>query len=187
MRSLTLSDSRPNKTMIPIPDYLRQSPAYFHMRILVGPGAMLTPRFAATKGITHVINCAYDNDSPEWFRIQHPSRYICLNAHDTQYHNILDWYPLFEAYLHTFLRQGNGVVYVHCQAGMNRSGFLALAYICKNFHMEIHQTMYTLQRQRPCLFQNPIYMNQVKSFINGCVPSEKDTRHSNERINDGDA
>ncbi len=187
MRPLTLSDSPGKRTMLPLPDHLRQPPAYFHMRILVGPGAILTPRFAAARGITHVINCAYDNDSPEWFRSAYPSRYICLNAHDTHQHNILDWYPLFEAYLHTFLRQGNGVVYVHCQAGMNRSGFLALAYICKNFHMEIEQTIYALQRQRPCLFQNPIYRNQVKSFINGCLQSEKDTRHNEQRINDGNA
>lgn len=187
VRSLTLSDSRVIKTMIPVPDHLRQPPAYFHMRILVGPGALLTPRFAAARGITHVINCAYDEDSPTWFRTAYPKQYICMNAHDTPYHNILDWYPLFEAYLNTFLRQGNGVVYVHCQAGMNRSGFLALAYICKNFHMEIQSSIHALQRQRPCLFQNPIYMNQVKTFINGCVQSEKNTRHDDKRIDNGNA
>jgi hypothetical protein len=115
------------------PDYLRQPPAWFSSRILVGPGAYLTPSFVNKHRITHVINCAHDVFSPEWWRKTYPARYVALYAIDSLEHNILDWFAAFESMMLQFLREGSGVVYVHCQAGMNRSGFLALAYVCKNY------------------------------------------------------
>ena len=156
-----------------IPTYLKDPPAWFHTRVLVGAGAMLSPRFASYHGITHVVNCAFDMDSPVWFRTAHPDKYACMKAQDTLKHNILDWYPLFEKTLKSFLREGNGVVYVHCQAGMNRSGFLALTYICKNFGIDLNYAVPLLKRQRPCLFQNSVYMGQVKEFIYGRVQSQE--------------
>lgn len=161
------------------PDHLRQPAAWFHTRLLVGPGAYVTPRFVSQHNITHVINCASDNDCPAWYRMASPDTYACMNAMDTAYHNILDWYPHFERTLHAFLRHGTGVIYVHCQAGMNRSGFLALTYLCKNFHMDPEVMIPILQRQRPCLFGNTVYRNQVKEFIYGRLSSEENTRDSN--------
>ena len=99
--------------LVPVPDYLRQPPAYFHPRILVGPGAVLTPPFVRRYGISHVINCAFPQDSPSWFQAVSPTRYVCLRAHDSPAHNILTWYPLFEETLQRFLRATpDGVVYV---------------------------------------------------------------------------
>lgn len=158
-----------------MPEYLRHPPAYFHTRILVGPGAFLTPYFATRHNITHVINCAFDSDCPDWWKRQYPSRYTCIGAIDSPHHNILDWYPTFEEALRTFLREGTGVVYVHCQAGMNRSASLALAYVLKNFRQPMETFIPTVHRQRPCMFQNRVFMNQVKDFINGCLQGEKDS------------
>jgi hypothetical protein len=152
-----------------IPDYLKLPPAYFHPRVLVGAGAMLTPAFAHTHRITHVINCAFDEDSPSWWRMLSPEKYKVLNAIDSVRVNILDWYPVFEETLHAFLRDGEGCVYVHCQAGINRSGFLALAYSCKNLGMDFDTLVASVKRQRSCILQNPVFMNQTKEFINGRV------------------
>lgn len=169
-----------------VPDYLRQPPAWFHTRILVGPGAFLTPRFVAENQIGHVINCAGDDDSPQWFRKKYPHNYVCLNAIDNVYVDILYWYPTFETMMLNFLRQGNGVVYVHCQAGMNRSGSLALAYVCKHYHLPFDEMVKAVRSQRSVLLQNLVFMNQVKEFINGRVPSEKDTRVDSDGSDDGD-
>lgn len=156
--------------LVPVPDYLRYPPAYFHTRILVGPGGFLTPRFVFERGISHVINCAFPEDSPAWYRTKFPMRYRCLGAPDTTQHRILDWYPAFEAILQTFLREtSGGVVYVHCQAGINRSAFLALTYVCTKFHMDGEIMLEAFKRQRPCLFQNAVYKEQVLTFINGCL------------------
>ena len=160
--------------LVPVPDYLRQPPAYFHTRILVGPGAYLTPKFAYERGISHVINCAFPGDSPEWFQLRYPHQYTCLSAPDTLKHRILDWYPAFEQAMFSYLRSpGGGVVYVHCQAGMNRSAFLALTYVCHRFHMDGETMIESFQRQRPCMFQNSVYRGQVLNFLNGRVPGSE--------------
>lgn len=156
-------------------DYLRQAPAWFYSRILVGAGPMLTPAFARKYNITHVINCADESACPPWFRKTNPKKYKCLNAIDSPFTNILSWYPLFEATLHQFLKEGTGNVFVHCQCGINRSGFLALTYVCKNFGLAMQQLMEATRRQRPILFQNTVFMSQVEEFINGRVPSTQNT------------
>ncbi len=171
---------------IPLPDYLRQPPAWFHTRILVGPGSILTPRFVANHRITHVMNCAFEMDSPDWFKKTYSDKYVCIEAYDSPVHNILLWYPKFESYMKRFLRESSGVVYVHCQAGMNRSAFLALAYVCKHFSMNPEDMIPILQRQRPCMFQNVVYRNQVKDFINGYLQSTQDSGNIDQRNNIGD-
>jgi hypothetical protein len=157
------------QTILFSPNYLRESPAFFHPRILVGPGAFLTPYFAQKHDITHVINCAHDDFSPYWWRETYPTKYKLIEAIDDVNVNILDWYPMFESTLQSFLREGNGVVYVHCQAGMNRSASLALAYTCKKLGMEFDALVASVRQQRPCILQNPVFMNQVKEFVNGRV------------------
>ena len=165
--------------LAPVPDYLRQPPAYFHTRILVGPGAFLTPKFVYELGISHVINCAYPGDSPEWFQTRYPHQYTCLRAEDTSRHRILDWYLAFEQAMFSYLRSpGGGVVYVHCQAGMNRSAFLALTYVCDRFHMDGQTMLEAFKRQRPCMFQNQVYRGQVLNFLNGRVPGSENPRGS---------
>lgn len=175
--------------MYPIcpPDFMRQPAAWFHTRILVGPGAFLTREFIHSNRITHVINCAMPYDSPIWFRIAFPKHYECIEAIDSVHHNILDWYPKFEETMLRFLREGTGIVYVHCQAGMNRSGSLALTYVCKQFHLDIDEMIVAVRRQRPILLQNSIFMNQVREFINGCIQSEKNTRLDVDRVHDRDS
>ena len=170
-----------------VPDYLRYPAAWFYPRILVGPGAFLTQRFAAEMNITHVINCASDGDCPEWFPERFHEKYVCLNAIDSPFTDILIWYPKFEEKLHEFLRSGSGVVYVHCQAGMNRSGSLALAYVCKNFHLPFEDVLLAVKKQRPVLLQNLVFMNQVREFINGCIQSQKNTRLDVDRVHDGNS
>ena len=153
------------------PDYMRQPPAYFYPRILVGAGEMLTVEFARRYNITHVINCAMNEDSPDWWRSAYPNKYIVLNAQDSLWVNILDWYPRFEETMHRFLREGNGTVFVHCQAGMNRSASLALAYSCACLGMEFDTMVAAARRQRPCVLKNQVFMNQVKNFVNGRLQS----------------
>lgn len=159
-----------------MPDYLRQPPAWFHTRILVGAGSFLRPSFVHRHKITHVINCAFQEDSPLWFREVNPNRYACLEATDTIESNLYTWFPKFEETMHRFLREGNGTVYVHCQAGINRSAFLTLLYVIKNFNIDPVAAVESTRKQRPCMFTNPAFRRQVEEFINGRVSSEKNPR-----------
>jgi protein-tyrosine phosphatase len=74
-----------------------------------------------------------------------------------------------------FLREGNGTVYVHCQAGINRSASLALLYVLKNFDVEPISLIQSVRKQRPCMFSNPTFRRQIEEFINGRVPSTKNS------------
>lgn len=186
MRALKLTGT-PRRNLMFAPDFLRQPPAWFSSRILVGPGARLSPNFVRENRISHVINCAQDEFCPDWWKRTHPGRYVVINAIDSLQHNILDWYPMFEDALRGFLREGSvhGVVYVHCHAGMNRSASLALAYVCKNYALPIEPVVTAVRRQRPCILQNPVFMTQVKAFIeDGRVPSSQNQRLDVDRVHD---
>jgi hypothetical protein len=60
---------------------------------------------------------------------------------------------------------------------MNRSGFLGLAYVCAHFNLPLDTVVQATKSQRPILFQNVVFMNQVKNFINGHIQSSQNTRH----------
>lgn len=162
-------------SLLVMPEYLKQPPAWFHTRILVGAGSFLRPAFARQHNITHVINCAFPEDSPLWFREVNPTRYMCLEAIDDVQSDLYTWFPKFEETMKQFLREGNGTVYVHCQAGINRSAFLALLYVLKNFDVEPFALIQSVRKQRPCMFTNPTFRRQVEEFINGRVPCEKNS------------
>lgn len=140
-------------------------PAYIHPRILFGSGFILTPDFVKKHNITHVINCAFDIDCPAWFQTEFPSNYKCLNAEDDIKVNILDWYPEFERTMHSFLREeGSKNVYVHCQCGINRSGFLCLAFMCNRLSIDFNTAVKSILSQRPCALTNPSFFEIVYGF-----------------------
>jgi hypothetical protein len=146
---------------------LLDPPALFHPNIIVGPGSMMTSSFVGKNNITHVINCAFPEHSPNWFRDRYPDKYACIEAVDSSDVSILDWYPQFKEILDRFLRDPSSRrVYVHCQMGMNRSGFLTLLYVCETFGYALKDVILATMRQRPCLYQNPKFLKDVSDHLN---------------------
>jgi hypothetical protein len=141
------------------------SPAKIHPKIIFGAGIHLTPTFVLKQNITHVINCAYDEHSPFWFRRDNPDKYVCLQAIDSDASNITFWYPKFEETLSKFLQQENSIVFVHCQCGINRSAFLTLMYVCDVFNYAIGIAERSIIRQRPCALTNSAFRKQVYDAI----------------------
>jgi hypothetical protein len=142
--------------------YKVDPPALIHPNIMIGAGEMLTPAFQAKYKITHVINCAFEQDSPSWFKEKFSKNYFCVGAFDSYDVNILDWYPAFKTTLRTFLQDPTcGRVFVHCQCGINRSMFLALMYVCDVFKFPFAKTETSLIRQRPCCMTNTVFRQQV--------------------------
>jgi hypothetical protein len=142
--------------------YQRDPPALFHPNILVGAGEMLTPEFIKKWGITHVINCAQEQDSPSWFKEANPDKYYCINAIDSLHANILQWYPEFKSILKLYLQDPTSIkIFVHCQCGINRSAFLSLMYVCDVFKFPYESTELSILRQRPCALTNSSFRKQV--------------------------
>jgi hypothetical protein len=136
-------------------------------RILLGPGLHLTPRFVHTHNITHIVNCAEKSACPAWASSNvGPTRYISLDAKDEfGYPLIKDHYSTFEVVMDTFLRDPScRCVYVHCQAGMNRSATLLAAYLHKRFGIPLEKVVEVMARQRPCIMTNPTFVAQLEEF-----------------------
>ena len=136
-----------------------------HPRIIVGAGNQLNVENMNKYNIEYVVNCSFDEFSPEWFRINFPYNYICIKAYDDEESNITDWYNLFEYYMNTFMNEGKGTIFVHCHLGMNRSAFLALVYVCLKFDYNMESTIKTMLITRPCVFMNKRYRKQVVEYI----------------------
>lgn len=143
---------------------MNQPPVRVYPNILLGAGHMLTPTFAAKHGITHVINCAFPEDSPLWFRKAHPDNYACMAAYDSVNVKILDWYPRFEDLMRHFLRESKGTVFVHCQAGINRSAYLLLFFMTKNFGHDFGKLVRQVRMFRT-VCTNPAFMKEVSLVL----------------------
>lgn len=162
MRSIRFQGGRIRYAMSRSRGWMVDPPAYIHPRILFGSGMALTPEFVQKHSITHVLNCAFDQDCPTWFRQESPKNYRCLNAIDSLDVNILDWYNSFETTITAFLRDDDCKnIYVHCQCGINRSGFLCLNFMVKKMKLDLDSSIKTILRQRPCALTNSSFRSQV--------------------------
>ena len=132
-------------------------------RIYIGDGLRLTYAFMERNMLTHVINCA--DETACRIRLP-PERYVCLNAIDSTEVQLFDtWYPEFKITMDRYLQDPTcRNVYVHCQAGINRSAFLAAGYIIKTFGIPIDRCVQKIIHQRPCALTNPAFADQLKLF-----------------------
>lgn len=143
--------------------YLYDPIAAVFDRILLGPGLHITPQFIRLYSITHIINCADDLECPNWAKNHN---YTCLNAVDSESTDIIkDFYPKFEETMDSYLRDPTcSNVYVHCQAGVNRSATLAIAYVHKRFGIPMLKLIESTVRQRPCILTNTAFQRQLLEF-----------------------
>jgi hypothetical protein len=137
--------------------------AFIFSRILVGDVLRLTESFTNNLKITHIINCA----GPKFNRILVPTEnFECIDAIDSESVKLFDtWYPKFKETMDRFLRDPKCInIYVHCQAGINRSAFLAIGYVVKTFGVPLERCVEKLARQRPCVLTNKAFLAQLKDF-----------------------
>ena len=145
--------------------FLHDRIALVYPRILLGPGGM-SPTFIKTQNITHVLNCAEENACPPALSAHLGARgYACMDARDDET-NILDsHYARFETAMDRFLRDPScRNVYVHCQAGMNRSATLVIAYLVRRFRAPLHGVVEHVARQRPCILTNVHFQEYLCKF-----------------------
>lgn len=131
--------------------------------IIIGDANRLTPLFMKSFDITHVINCADHEVCP--LKIPE-TRYACIGAEDTEkVHLFKSWYTKFRNAMDRFLKDPEcSNIYVHCQAGINRSAFLVAAYMHDRFKVPIQRCVERIVRQRPCVMTNPVFLKQLEEF-----------------------
>lgn len=140
--------------------------AIVYPRVLLGPGCYLNPVFVNLHNITHIINCADDNACPRWAKRWVGHNYLCINAIDhPEYKIIENCYKLFSTVMDMFLRDPScRNVYIHCQAGINRSACLILAYIHNRFRIPLETILDMTAKQRPCILTNTGFQKQLLEF-----------------------
>ena len=140
--------------------------ARVHSRIIVGAAHDFGILLMARYGVTHVVNCAEDWFGNKNFKASHPEKYECINAIDSEKEDITKWYTKFEETMNKFMADPLcGVIYVHCQCGINRSAFLTLIYLCIKFGYAPETIGKSMIIQRPCVFTNKVFMSQAVEYI----------------------
>ena len=78
---------------------------------------------------------------------------------------VTDFMPAFEAAMDAYLRDPVCKnIYVHCQAGMNRSATLVVAYVFKRFRVDFAYLINHVARQRPCVMTNLHFQDYLVKF-----------------------
>lgn len=144
--------------------WMNDNPAYIHPRILFGPGIFIDEEFVDKHKIKYVINCTAKEETPKWFLTKYPKNFACMPFPDTLETDIIAYYPSFELILNNFLKS-DGVVYIHCQCGINRSGFMSVLYACIRLHYQYDDVIKSVLIQRPSALTNPRFKKDVYEYI----------------------
>ena len=140
--------------------------ARVHTRIYMGSSKSIDLFTFSRLNITHVVNCAEDWISNKWYLNEFPEKYTCIGALDHRTEDITKWYPAFESTMNNFLADEDCKnIYVHCECGINRSGFLLLIYLCIKFGMSPEAVATNILKQRPCALTNPSFRIQAIDYI----------------------
>lgn len=148
---------------------------------LVLPGLFLGSCKHATKskvlkfGFTHILNCASSSSSSsrcgkgglveaEQLGLSSAGHYLALDAQDSPTFPILKvfWEDAF-----TFLtkaQQNGGTTLIHCQAGVNRSAALAVAFVMVTTRMSLLQAVRHVFQQRPFILTNEFFHKELVEF-----------------------
>jgi len=112
-------------------------------------------------GVTHVLNCAGGSiiTGPELYHAKGIG-YSEFSAEDTQGYNIMEHYGELMA-LADQVTATQGRLFVHCQAGVNRSGTLCLAYHCERSGMPLLDSARHCKARRGRICTNPAFQYQV--------------------------
>ena len=150
--------------------YIHDPIARVYPRILLGAGFYLLPNFVNGQQITHVINCADDSACPSALKVYLGKNYTCLTAMDDETNIIAKHYDAFERAMDAYLRDpACKNVYVHCQAGMNRSATLVVAYVVKRFRVQLLYLINPVARQRPCIMTNLHVQEYLVKFASDLI------------------
>lgn len=134
-------------------------------KIMVGPGSFLTPIFVGMRQISHVINVSVSDAAPQWVQKSFGDRYSFIPCDDSIEFDLFARYPLFEGLVNSYLKDPTCTcIYVHCQAGMNRSATLAIAYVSRTTKMPLESLLRHSLHQRPCILMNPTFNEKLIAF-----------------------
>ena len=117
-------------------------------------------------GVTHVIRLlprdfqggdTFGYDVFDWPKQNELVTYI----NDTPLEKIMPSVKLYVKSIINIIKEG-GVVYVHCMAGISRSGSVVIGYIMNKYHMKAEDALAFVRERRPCVNPNRGFTDELK-------------------------
>mmetsp|Transcript_27950 Transcript_27950/g.63196 ORF Transcript_27950/g.63196 Transcript_27950/m.63196 type:complete len:210 (-) Transcript_27950:62-691(-) len=116
------------------------------------------------RGVTHVLNCASASvKTGAGFYAPEGIAYSEFVSEDTQEYNIMNHYAVLSELADATCKAG-GVLFCHCEAGVNRSGTLCLAYHAVNSRMPLVESARHCKKRRGRICTNVGFQTQLFDF-----------------------
>ncbi|NP_998144.2 dual specificity protein phosphatase 19b [Danio rerio] len=109
--------------------------------------------------VTHVLNVAFgvENAFPELFT------YKTVSMLDLPETDITAYFPECFEFI-TQARQQDGVVLVHCNAGVSRSASVVIGFLMSELKMSFDEAFSVAKTSRPQIQPNPGFLQQLKTY-----------------------
>ncbi|XP_030636716.1 dual specificity protein phosphatase 19b [Chanos chanos] len=109
--------------------------------------------------VSHVLNVAYgvENAFPELFT------YKTVTMLDLPETDITSCFPECFEFIDQ-VREQNGIVLLHCNAGVSRSASVAIGYLMSSERMSFEEACKTVKLARPSIRPNPGFLEQLKNY-----------------------
>ncbi|KAF5399224.1 Dual specificity protein phosphatase 10 [Paragonimus heterotremus] len=132
-------------------------------------------------GITHIVNVS--NSVPMPFQGTAEFKYLRLPASDTNQQNLRPAFDSAIAFINK-ARESNGIILVHCHAGISRSVAVVMAYLMFVWrHFNVVRALDFIHSRRPVAEPNLHFMGQLQRFYDELHqqpnPSQTDIGSSN--------
>eukprot|EP00817_Percolomonadidae_sp_ATCC50343_P007767 CAMPEP_0117424210 /NCGR_PEP_ID=MMETSP0758-20121206/4675_1 /TAXON_ID=63605 /ORGANISM="Percolomonas cosmopolitus, Strain AE-1 (ATCC 50343)" /LENGTH=613 /DNA_ID=CAMNT_0005207853 /DNA_START=308 /DNA_END=2146 /DNA_ORIENTATION=+ len=112
--------------------------------------------------ITHVINCASlvcKNYHPDDFK------YISFPLYDAGSEPIMGFFVTIVDYIEKIRsKEKNARFFFHCQAGVSRSGTMAMSYLMWRFKLSFEEVLTSSKKKRSCLSPNAGFIVQLMDW-----------------------
>ena len=110
---------------------------------------------------THIVNCDSSKDSTG--PLGQAKNFLFLESFDEPTFQILKrHYDPMKSFINDALRNQTAAVYIHCFAGINRSGALAVAYACDTLNLPAPEVVHHVRRgTNRLILTNDGFMTQL--------------------------
>ncbi|XP_062850456.1 dual specificity protein phosphatase 19b [Trichomycterus rosablanca] len=111
--------------------------------------------------VTHILNVAYgvENAFPEHFT------YKTVPMLDLPETKLTSYFLQCFEFIDQARKQDDGVVLLHCNAGVSRSASVAIAYLMTNLKMSFAEAYNQVKSARPSIQPNPGFLAQLQQYV----------------------
>jgi len=109
--------------------------------------------------VTHILNAA--KEIPDYFQGDDTFQYIHLNLDDVPQENASRFFEISKQFIDKAV-ENNGVVLIHCRAGVSRSVTMLMYYLMKTLNISPEDALKIIRKCRPIANPNSGFLRQLR-------------------------